>query len=83
MARVGLIAAVELVADKAAKTALDPVGKLGATVAGIMQEKGVISRAMGEAIAFCPPLIITESEIDLMVDVFAASLDEAVARLAL
>ena len=76
-----LIAAVELVIDKAAKTALDPVGRLGGLVAGILQEKGVIGRAMGDALAFCPPMIITEAEIDHMVDVLAASLDEAVTRL--
>ena len=74
---VGLIAAVEVVVDKRAKTALDPVGKLGATVAGLLQDKGVISRAMGEAIAFCPPLIITEAQVDTMVDVLEAALDEA------
>jgi len=78
---VGLIAAVEVVVDKAAKTALDPVGKLGGLVAGLMQEKGVISRAMGEAIAFCPPLIITEAQVDDMVDVLEASLDAAAAQI--
>lgn len=78
----GLIAAVELVTDKAAKTALDPVGKLGGMVAAICQEKGVITRAMGEAIAFCPPMIITAAQVDEMVAIFAASLDEAQARLA-
>lgn len=80
---IGLIAAVELVVDKAAKTALQPVGKLGGTVAGICQEKGVITRAMGESIAFCPPMIITEAQVDDMVAIFAASLDEAKARLGL
>ncbi len=80
---VALIAAVELVTDKAAKTALDPAGKLGALVAGIMQEKGVISRAMGDAIAFCPPLIITEAQVDELVDLFRASLDEAAASVGL
>ncbi len=79
----GLIHAVELVADKAAKTALDPVGRLGGAVAGILQEKGVISRAMGDAVAFCPPMIITTAEVDEMIDVLAASLDEAKARLGL
>lgn len=78
----GLIAAVELVTDKAAKAALDPVGRLGGMVAAICQEKGVITRAMGEAIAFCPPMIITAAQVDEMVAIFAASLDEAQARLA-
>ncbi len=80
---VALIGAVEVVIDKAAKTALDPVGKLGALVASLMQERGVISRNMGEAIAFCPPMIITESQVDDMVDAFAASLDEAQRQLGL
>jgi 4-aminobutyrate--pyruvate transaminase len=80
---IGLIWAVELVVDRAAKTALEPVGRLGGTVAQIMQENGVISRAMGDALAFCPPMIVTESEIDEIVDVFVAALDEARRRLGL
>jgi 4-aminobutyrate--pyruvate transaminase len=79
---VGLIAAVEVVTDKAAKKALDPVGKLGAMVAGLLQENGVIGRAMGDALAFCPPMIITEREVDTLVDAFQASLDEAARRIA-
>jgi 4-aminobutyrate---pyruvate transaminase len=80
---IALIAAVELVVDKKAKTALDPVGKLGGLVANLMQEKGVISRAMGDAIAFCPPMIITEAQVDDMIAVFRASLDEVAAGLGL
>lgn len=80
---VALIAAVELVVDKKAKTALDPVGKLGGLVANLMQEKGVISRAMGDAIAFCPPMIITEAQVDDMVALFRSSLDEVAAGLGL
>lgn len=79
---VGLIAAVEVVTDKAAKKALDPVGKLGAMVAGILQENGVISRAMGDALALCPPMIITERQVDTLVDALRASLDEAARRIA-
>ncbi|MCE1237056.1 MAG: aspartate aminotransferase family protein [Hyphomicrobiales bacterium] len=78
---VGLVAAVELVVDKAAKTALDPAGKLGTMVAGFMQEEGVITRAMGEAIAFCPPMIITEAQVDDMIGIFAKTLDRAAASL--
>jgi 4-aminobutyrate--pyruvate transaminase len=80
---VALIGAVELVTDKAAKKALDPAGKLGGMVANLMQEKGVITRAMTEAIAFCPPMIITAREVDTMVDALEASLDQAKADLAL
>ncbi len=78
---IGLIAAVELVTDKAAKKALDPVGKLGGTVSALLQQKGSLHRNMGDAIAFCPPLIITEKQVDEMVDMFASALDEAKAHI--
>jgi adenosylmethionine-8-amino-7-oxononanoate aminotransferase len=36
-----------------------------------MLERGVIPRPIGDAIAFCPPLVITDEEIDRCVDVLA------------
>jgi 4-aminobutyrate--pyruvate transaminase len=78
---VGLIAAIELVTDKATKKALDPAGKLGALVNGLLQKQGVISRAMGDALAFCPPLIITADEIDLILARVKIALDQAASEL--
>jgi len=72
---VGLIAAVELVVDKTTKAALEPIGRLGGLVSAEMQSQGVISRNMGDAIAFCPPLIITASEVDDLLDRFRRALD--------
>jgi 4-aminobutyrate--pyruvate transaminase len=72
---VGLIAAVELVVDKTTKAALEPIGRLGGLVSAEMQNQGVISRNMGDAIAFCPPLIITASEVDDLLDRFRRALD--------
>jgi 4-aminobutyrate---pyruvate transaminase len=76
---IGLVGAVELVGDKAAKTPFDS----GLGVPGYLIRRGhhhgVILRAMGDAIAFCPPLIITESEIDLMLDRFALALEDTLA----
>ncbi|WP_292503840.1 aminotransferase class III-fold pyridoxal phosphate-dependent enzyme, partial [Mesorhizobium sp.] len=74
---VGLIAAVELVADKASKAPWGKPAALGALVNGFMQHNGVISRNMGDAIAFCPPLIITEAQVDALVDAFERSLEAA------
>jgi 4-aminobutyrate--pyruvate transaminase len=74
---IGLIAAIELVADKAGKTPWEQPGKLGALVNGLLQQHGVISRNMGDAIAFSPPLIINEAQVDTVVDAVRASLDEA------
>ncbi|HHJ4328238.1 TPA: aspartate aminotransferase family protein [Klebsiella pneumoniae] len=72
----GLIAAVELVADKASKAPLGEVGKLGKELAARAQEHGLITRNMGDSIAFCPPLICTAAEIDEIIRRFALALEE-------
>lgn len=74
---VGLIAAVELVADKAGRTPFDPLGKAGAAVVRQAQANGLILRGIQDSLAFCPPLIITEAQVNLLADRFAQSLDEA------
>ncbi|MGO9742203.1 MAG: aminotransferase, partial [Roseiarcus sp.] len=71
---VGLIGALELVADKATKAAPDPVGSLGARVSELCHEEGLIIRNIGDVIAFCPPLIISAAEIDDMFDRFGRAL---------
>ncbi|KQT87545.1 aspartate aminotransferase family protein [Aurantimonas sp. Leaf443] len=78
----GLIAAIELVADKATKARFDPVGRVGAMVFAKGHENGLIIRAIGDQIAFCPPMIITEPEIHDMVARFAKTLDEVAEALA-
>lgn len=65
---VGLIGAIELYADPAKRTAFDPAQKAGARLAELALAQGLIVRAMGDSIAFCPPLIITAQQID---DMFA------------
>ena len=78
---VGMIGALELVADKQAKTALEKPGQLGSFVNGFVQDNGVISRNMGDTLGFCPPLIITASQIDDLFDRISLSLDQAHAAL--
>lgn len=73
---VGLIAAIELVADKATKRRFDPVGKAGAYLFAKGHEHGVIVRAMGDQIGFCPPMIITPDEVRETVSRFAKALDD-------
>jgi 4-aminobutyrate--pyruvate transaminase len=73
---VGLIGAVELVSDKAARAPFDPPGSMGARVVQQAQENGLILRGVKDSIAFCPPLIISEKQVGEMADLFARSLDE-------
>jgi len=65
---VGLIGAIELYADPAKRTPFDPAQKAGARLAELALAQGLIVRAMGDSVAFCPPLIITAEQID---DMFA------------
>src|SRR5581483_11223360 len=73
---VGLVGAVELVADKATKRSFDPKAAVGPYVAKRAQEHGLIVRAIGDTIAVCPPLIITEAEIHMLFDRLKVALDE-------
>jgi 4-aminobutyrate--pyruvate transaminase len=79
---VGLIGAIELVADKNSRTNFDPRMKVGARFAALCEANGVIGRALsGDVLAFSPPLIITAAEIDEMLDGVAAALDTLAGQL--
>ncbi|MBM3511285.1 MAG: aspartate aminotransferase family protein [Alphaproteobacteria bacterium] len=72
---VGLIGALELVADKTTKRAFAPPGRIGTYAAKHAEANGMIVRALVDSIALCPPLIITEAEIDAMFERLTRSLD--------
>jgi 4-aminobutyrate--pyruvate transaminase len=72
----GLIGAVELVKDKTSKASFAPPGKVGAQCAKFAQEHGLICRAIADSVAFSPPLVISEDEIDEMFDRFAKALKD-------
>ncbi|WP_299474896.1 aspartate aminotransferase family protein [uncultured Roseibium sp.] len=67
---IGLIGAAEL--HHPAHS--DTPGSLGAAANVIFHENGLISRAMLDAMAFCPPLIIKEQQIHEMFDIAQESL---------
>ena len=70
----GLLAAVELVANKHSGEAFDDTS-VGAYAKQACQDNGLLIRAVGgNSIAFCPPLIITTDQIDEMVDKFSLAI---------
>jgi len=74
---IGLIGAVEIVRDKATKESFDPKAAVAAFLVRRAQHHGVILRSMpGDIVAFCPPLIIGEAEIDEMMAGFGKALDD-------
>ena len=78
---VGLIAGVELMADKRSRTPFPPEAKAGALVERKCHEAGLIVRAIGDRIAFTPPLVMTEADLAEMVALFRQGLDAAHAEL--
>ena len=78
----GAFSAVELVADKATKRAFDPKKLVGGQCVKYAQNEGLILRNLGDAVAVCPPLIITEDEIGLLFDRLERALDRTEAWVA-
>lgn len=74
---VGMIAAIELVADRDTRQNFDPALKMGARLAKLGEAHGVICRGLpNDSLAFSPPLIMTQAEVDEMLDRVAAALDD-------
>jgi 4-aminobutyrate--pyruvate transaminase len=73
---VGLIAAVQLVKDKFTKEPFDPGHAVGIYLARRAQEHGLIVRCWPDLVAFSPPLISTEAEIDELLARFGRALQE-------
>lgn len=74
---IGLIGAAEL--HHPAHS--DTPGSLGAAANAAFQENGLISRAMLDAMAFCPPLIITGGQVNDLFDIAEESLKKVAASL--
>jgi 4-aminobutyrate--pyruvate transaminase len=77
---VGLLGAIELVADKRTKRSFDGKQGIGLQFVNLLQDLGLIARNVQDAIAFCPPLVITAEEINAMFDIVEKSLDVFEAR---
>jgi L-2,4-diaminobutyrate transaminase len=79
----GLIASVEFVAQRAPTRLFEPLGHVSARVDAACLDRGVITRALpdSDTISFCPPFVITETEIDEIVDVAREAADVVTAEL--
>jgi hypothetical protein len=83
----GLFWGLELVADRATKQPFDPGQRLNAKVKQRAMEAGLlcypmggtIDGARGDHVLLAPPFIVTEAELDELVDKLGRSIDAAVA----
>jgi len=65
----GLLAAVELVADRGSKAPFPGDKKVGPRVIQEMMKRGVITRYRADHIFFAPPLVVSEDQVDRLVSV--------------
>jgi len=68
---VGLMGAIEFVAERDKKNRFDPSLKVGARVSKAARDRGLIARPMphGDILGFAPPLVTTKPEIDEIVSI--------------
>ena len=79
--QIGFIGALEFLKNKKTGEEFPKEYRAGYEVYKIGLEKGVILRPLGNIIYFMPPYIITEKEIDIMVETCKKSIDEYIEKL--
>jgi adenosylmethionine---8-amino-7-oxononanoate aminotransferase len=75
----GMIAAIELVADKASRRPYPAAERRGLRVYLHGLQHGVLLRPLGNVVYFMPPYVVDASDIDLLVDTAIAGIERAVA----
>ena len=75
---IGMIGAVELFRDVAAKEPFPPADKIGVHVCTDMRERGVLTRPIGDTIVLMPPYCISDEQLDQVLSVLAESIRKVV-----
>jgi adenosylmethionine-8-amino-7-oxononanoate aminotransferase len=79
---VGLMGALEAVADKATKRAFDSKLSVSERIANASTDQNLICRPLGQAIVLAPPFIMTEAQMDEMFTKLGRALDKVFAEVA-
>ena len=74
----GMMTAVELVADRKTKKPFDAEKKIGERIRNEMLKLGLFTRIRGEVICFAPPLITTDEQIDRIVKISREAIETVV-----
>ena len=70
----GMMAAIELVGDKATKQTCAPAANVGPRVAAEMLKRGLCTRVVGDTICLAPPLVTSEDEVDRIIEIVGAAI---------
>ncbi|HEV2968625.1 MAG TPA: aminotransferase class III-fold pyridoxal phosphate-dependent enzyme, partial [Pirellulales bacterium] len=76
----GLMAAVELVADKRTKAEFLPEEKVGNRVHAATQQHGMFTRMHGDVYNFAPCYVAQQTQIDRMVDILGSSIEAVLGK---
>jgi putrescine aminotransferase len=77
---VGLIGAIELVADKRTRRFFEKRGRIGMMCRDFCFENELIMRAVRDTMVFSPPLTISEPEIDMLVERATQAIEQTYQR---
>jgi putrescine aminotransferase len=78
---IGMLGALELVADKQTAKRFDPPGRAGIICRDFCIECGVVLRAVRDTIVASPPLIISQAQVDELCEKAKTALDKTAAAL--
>ncbi len=73
---IGLMGALEIVVDKAAKKSFGGDVRIGERIAKAARTRGLIVRPLGSSLVIAPPFILTESQNDWIFSTLESVLDE-------
>jgi len=72
---VGLMGALELVPDKPSRARFENLGSVGELCRDLCLENGLVMRAVRDSMIVSPPLVVTDEQIDELIDKARKSLD--------
>jgi putrescine aminotransferase len=75
----GLLGAIELVADRKARKFFPEIGTVGTICRNHCFDSGLICRAIRDTMVLAPPLVISEGEINEVMDLLAHAIDRTAA----
>jgi adenosylmethionine-8-amino-7-oxononanoate aminotransferase len=77
---VGLMAAVELVADKRTRAEFPPAEQIGQKVHAATQQRGMFTRMRGDVYNFAPCYVTEEAQLDRMIAILGESIEAVLGR---
>jgi L-2,4-diaminobutyrate transaminase len=80
---VGLLAAIEFVADPVTKRRFEPALKVGARLSAAARKRGLITRAMphGDILGFAPPLVLARADAEQIVGITSDAIADVTEQL--